>query len=174
MELSRLRLGEVVAGAGAATLLVALLALDWFEFSGAAASGWDSLELLRFLLLVVVALAFTLVALTLLARPVAIPVAAAVVTTGTAIVAVLALLYRVGLDEPGDNALVEVELGAYIGLAAVTAVAAGGWRTMQDERMATETSRRQTDRVLAVRGAPRPPPPERDPERPSRNGDEDE
>lgn len=173
MHLYRLRLGELLVGGSALALFVVLFALDWFSFSGMGASGWDALEIQRFLLLVVVALAGTLVALTVLARPVAMPVAAAVVTTGTAIVALLALLYRVGIDEPGPNPVVEVELGAYLGLAAVTGIAAGAWRTMADERTATAASHRQAERVLAVRGAPRPPPPERDPDRPGRDADEE-
>lgn len=172
MEVARLRTGELLAGGSAAALVVVLLALDWFKFSGVGATGWESLEIIRVLLLVVAALAFTLVALTVLARPVAMPVAAAVVTTGTAALATLVVLYRVGFNEPGPNEVVEVELGAYLGLALTAAIAAGGWRTMQDERTRAGDSQRQTERVLAVRGAPRPVPEEDDADRPGSNGSE--
>lgn len=162
MDLGRLRTGELLAGGSAAALLVVLFALDWFSFSEAGATGWEALEVVRFLLLAVAGLAFTLVALTVLARPVAMPVAAAVILTGTAAIATLVVFFRVGLNEPGPNEFVEVELGAYLGLALTAAIAAGGWRTMQDERTNAPDSIRQTERVLAVRGAPRPVPDEPD------------
>jgi hypothetical protein len=43
------------------------------------------------------------------------------------------------------------------------AILAGAWRTLADERLGAGDSLRQTERVLAVRGAARPAPPERDP-----------
>lgn len=173
VDLGRLRFGELLAGSSAAGLLVVLFAVDWFRFSGVGATGWDALEIQRFLMLALIALAFMLISLTIFARPVAMPVAAAVVMTGTAILTVLALLYRVGINEPGTNDLIEVEIGAYLGLALATAIAVGGWRSMQDERTRSQTSQRQAERVLAVRGAPRPAPPERDPDRPGSDSGEE-
>ena len=57
------------------------------------------------------------------------------------------------------NADVEIELPALLGLLAAIAIAAGGWRTMGDERTDSRESLEQTEDVLRVRGAPRPPPP---------------
>jgi hypothetical protein len=45
------------------------------------------------------------------------------------------------------------------------AIIAGAWRALADERTGSTISLRQTERVLAVRGAARPAPPERDPGR---------
>lgn len=167
MDVGRLRSGELLAGASAVGLVVVLF-VDWFSTG----SGWESFGLLRFLLMIQAGLALTLVALTVLARPVAMPVAAAVITVGVSLLALLALLYRVGLDEPGSNRAVEVQLGAYLGLALCAGIGLGAWRTLQDERTDAADSRRQAERVLAVRGAPRPPPPERDPSRPDPGGGE--
>ena len=90
---------------------------------------------------------------------------AAVVTIGIGTLALLYLLYRVGIDEPGRNALVSVDAGAYLGLLCLLAILAGAWRTLADERKDSAISLRQTERVLAVRGPARPPPPARDPAR---------
>jgi hypothetical protein len=87
------------------------------------------------------------------------------VTVSLGTLTVLYLLYRVGIDEPGPNGQVSIDAGAYVGLACALATVAGAWRTLADERTAAADSLRQTERVLAVRGAPRPPPPKRDPAR---------
>lgn len=164
-DLTRLRFGELVTAGSAAGLLIVLF-VDWFgagELEGA--SGWESLEILRFLLLILIAMAFGVVALTVLARPVAMPVAAAVITLGVAVLCLLCVLFRVAINEPGPNEFVSVELGAYLGIAFTAGIVVGLWRTLQDERTESGASKRQAERVLSVRGAARPAPPERDPER---------
>jgi hypothetical protein len=161
MDLTRLRTGELLAGVSAVALL-ALLFADWFGGE----SGWETMTVARVVLVATVLMALTLVVLTVTARPVAMPVAAGVTTVGLAALAVLLVVYRVVVNEPGPNAAVDLDPGAYLGLAAVLGIAAGAWRSMGDERTQAPASVRQTERVLAVRGAPRPAPPERDPDRP--------
>ena len=160
MDLRRLRSGELVVAAGAAGLAVAMF-LDWFG----GRSAWETLTLGRLLLVVTIALAATLVVMTLSRRAVSMATSAATVTIGVGTLALLYLLYRVGIDEPGPNGLVSIDTGADAGLAFVLAIVGGAWRTLDDERTNAASSLRQTERVLAVRGAPRPPPPERDPRR---------
>ena len=87
----------------------------------------------------------------------------ATVTVGIGSLVLLYLIYRVGIDEPGRNGEVSVDAGAYLGLVCMLAILAGAWRTLADERLGAGDSLRQTERVLAVRGAARPAPPERDP-----------
>ncbi len=162
MSLGRLRSGELLAGASALGLLVVTF-IAWF----AGESAWETLPVIRLFLLATIAMALVLVVLTATENPIALPVAAGVITAGVAIVTWVLVFYRVVVNEPGTNAIVELDSGAYLGLLLVSLVAAGAWRTMQDERTGSERSRRQTERVLAVRGTPRPPPPERDPDRPA-------
>ena len=69
------------------------------------------------------------------------PVAFSVLTAVGGSARDAAVLYRI-LNQPGPNDAVEVERGAWIGLAAAALVAAGGWRSM---------------RVEAIPGAARPP-----------------
>jgi uncharacterized membrane protein len=161
MDPRRLRSGEILAAAGAIGLGVVLFVPDWFD----RASGWSTLTVGRFLLVATIALALTLVVFTLSARAVSMAASASVVTIGIGTLALLYLLYRVGIDEPGRNAFVSVQAGAYLGLLCVLAIVVGTWRALADERKDSEISRELTERVLAVRGAPRPPPPARDPAR---------
>jgi len=79
--------------------------------------------------------------------------------------ALLYLLYRVGIDEPGRNALTSVDAGAYLGLLCLLGILAGTWRAIGDERTDSPNSQHQTERVLAVRGPARPAPAARDPAR---------
>jgi hypothetical protein len=160
MDLRRLRSGELSAGLGAAALAIVMF-LDWFG----GRSAWETLAVGRVLLVLTIALAVTLVVLTLRKRAVSMATSAATVTIGVGALALLALLYRVVLDEPGPNGLVSIDAGAYAGLACVLAIVGGAWRTLADERTDAAASLEQTERVLAVRGAPRPPPPPRDPAR---------
>jgi hypothetical protein len=121
-------------------------------------------------LVALVVCGLTVVVLTVTSRTVAMACSAAAITVGIGALALLFVVYRVVIDEPGSNATVSVQTGAYLGLALVVGVVAGAWRALADERTGTAGSMRQTERVLAVRGAPRKPPPARDPGRPSPRG----
>jgi hypothetical protein len=157
MDLRRVRSGELLAAVSAVGLLVAMF-LDWFG----GRSAWETLTIGDVLLLAVAALALTVVVLTVAARPVAMAASAAVITVGVAALVVVYLLYRLVLDEPGPDAAGTIGIGAYLGLLFVLGCATGAWRALGDERTNSVPALRQTERVLAVRGAPRPPPPERD------------
>jgi hypothetical protein len=162
VDLRRLRGGELLAGAGACGLLVVMF-LAWFG----GRSAWESMAIARVVLVALVLCALTLVVLTVTSRTVAMACSAATITVGVGALALLLVFYRVVVNEPGPNATVTVDLGAYLGLLLVAGIVAGAWRTLADERTATPASLRQTERVLAVRGAPRKAPPARDPGRPA-------
>lgn len=150
MSLARLRSGEILAGAAAAALFV-LLFLDWFEapiigigagFQGIAAdntTGWSSLGWFMVALLVVlIVLGLTLAVLTVRAERVALPVAAAVVTSFLGILTTLVLALRIvtqpGLGAGAPNHLVDVKPVAYLGLLATALLTLGAWRSIADER----------------------------------------
>lgn len=162
MDVRRLRGGELLAGAGAVALLVVMF-LGWFG----GRSAWESMPVVRVLLVALILCSLTIVVLTVTSRTVAMACSAAVITIGAGVITLLPVAYRVAINEPGTNATVTVDAGAYLGLLLVLAVIAGAWRTLADERTGASESLRQAERALAVRGAPRPPPPERDPGRPA-------
>lgn len=157
MEVRHLGSGELLAGASAAGLLAAMF-LHWFG----GRSAWEALTVGRVPLVAVAVLALALVVLTATARPVAMACSAASITVAVAALTTLYLLYRIAVNEPGPDAGFDIGLGAYLGLAAVLGCAAGAWRALADERTDAPASLRQTERVLAVRGSPRPAPPARE------------
>jgi lysylphosphatidylglycerol synthetase-like protein (DUF2156 family) len=162
MDIRRLRSGELLAGASAAGLLLVMF-VEWFGRR----SAWETMAVARVVLVALVLCGLTLVVLTVTSRTVAMACSAATITVGAGAIALLLVVYRVVVNEPGSNASVTIDLGAYLGLLLVLGVIAGAWRTLADERTATAASRRQTERVLAVRGPPRAAPPARDPDRPA-------
>lgn len=162
MDLRQLRSGELLAGLSAGGLLVVTF-LAWFGGQ----SAFDTMPILRFVLLALVVCGLTIVVLTVTSRTVAMACSAAAITVGVGAVTLITVGYRVAINEPGTNATVTLDAGAYLGLLLVFGVIAGAWRTLADERTRTAASLRQTERVLAVRGAARKPPPARDPGRPA-------
>jgi hypothetical protein len=189
MRLTRLRSGEIVAGLGAAALLVSLF-LDWFELADPAVgrepgdlrgptlvavlggavphqTGWGSLGWLALVPLVAtIALTLALVVATVVERTPALPLALGVMIVPVALLAVLVILLRLvaqpdlGTDAP--DAEVVVRWPAYLGLAGAAAALVGAWIALGDERTNTAEARAQTERALRVRGEPRPVPPPRD------------
>ena len=127
MDLSRLRIGELLSGAAALALLVTL-AFDWNRDVGGAESGWSSLGVVTLVLvLAAIAVAFALVFATVTKRPAAIPIGAAGITTAVGIVVLLVLALRVLLLDDSLG-------GAYLGLLCMLLIPVGGWVTMADER----------------------------------------
>jgi len=130
----RLRLGELVAGAGALVLLIATF-LDWYTPSGRGEglSAWSAFTVVDLLLGLVIALGLAVLAFQRVGRGPALPVALEVVTTTLALATTLLVLYRI-LNQPGPNDAIGVSAGAYLGLLAAAAVFYGSWKALSDER----------------------------------------
>jgi hypothetical protein len=132
LSIGRLRGGELLAGAGAVALGVSLF-LEWVGPVGS--SGWDSLGWFVLALVVIALLcAAVLVIFTAADRPVTHIVATAVVTATVAPIALLALVLRALVFQPGPNELTTVEYGAWIGLAGAALLTVGAWWSLADER----------------------------------------
>lgn len=139
----RLRTGELVVAAGGLALLISLFFFKWYgmtlalapgESFSVSANGWHTHSILRWLMLLTILAALALVVLTATQETAAMPLAASVVATVLAGVTTLCLAYRVLLDEPGPNALIDVRFGAYAGLISCAAIFYGGYLSMRDER----------------------------------------
>jgi hypothetical protein len=138
VRIGRLRAGELLGGAGAVLLLVALF-LPWFGFAerlqSPGSTGWDRLGWFVLALAVAAVAAGTwLVIATAAGRPVTQVMGAAVLASTIAPIAFLALLLRALAFQPGPNDVTTVRYGAWIGLLAAAALAIGAWWSMADER----------------------------------------
>jgi len=146
VDFGRLRIGEWLCGLAALGLLVVMFA-PWY--GGEAGDGtispletgnfsaWQAFSVVDLLLALLGAAGLSTALLASARRAPAMPIAAAVVTTGLGIVVALVLLYRL-LNQPGPNDIVAVRSGAYLGLLAVVLLTAGAWLSMGDERTDAE------------------------------------
>lgn len=135
MNLVRLRAGEWLAAAAAVAIAVTLT-MSWY---GARAredtvTGFESFAVIDVLLLVAAAVGLTLAVLQATRTSPALPVAFGVLTVTVGLLAVLLVLYRL-VNEPGPDEFIEVRAGAWLGLAAVLALTAGGWLSIANERV---------------------------------------
>ncbi len=137
----KVRTGEIVAGASAALLLVSMF-LDWYAPTvvfGAldrlelGLTAWEAFGVIDILLALVVLLGLATLVFQFVGRGPATPVAIEVVTATVALIALLLVAYRI-LNQPGPNDVVEVKLGAWIGLLATAGVFWGAWKALSDER----------------------------------------
>lgn len=159
-ESSRLRLGEIVAAVGAILLFVFMFFFKWYgvalpdgvsqtadalgiDLGGASVNGWTGHSVLRWLMLLTIIAALGLAFLTATQRTVALPVTTAVIVTALAALLTLLLAYRVLLNEPGPNDLIEVKIGAWLGLLSSAAIAYGGYLSMRDEGTSLTDAREQ-------------------------------
>jgi hypothetical protein len=162
--MSRLRAGELIAGAGGVGLFV-LLFFDWFGldqdglkhlgwsasapagagetrvqlfWTSGSPDGWSTLGWFMVVLLCVQMLgAAALVYMTLRRASPAWPVGAGVLTWLVGSVIWLVLLVRVCVAQPGPDLLVAVQLPAYLGLFFSALIPIGGLVSIRNERTRT-------------------------------------
>lgn len=134
LRISHLRRGELVAASCAVVLLVQLFGLPWF----ATATGWQSLPVVRRLLLVTAAVGLLLAVFQETRRAPALPVmtgvilAALMLVTGV-ILAALTLVTAIVLVIRLPMSTGTPEAGAYLGLAAVLGILIGAFYSLRDE-----------------------------------------
>jgi hypothetical protein len=145
---SRLRRGEIIVGAGSVVLLASMFVLTWYGLtpqirptaatlgSSTSVTGWDALTNVRWLMLLTIACGLALVCFQAARRAPAIPVTLSVLVTVLGVLTVLALIYRVLINEPGSDAAIEQKAGAFVGLASAIAIVIGGYLSLRDEGIA--------------------------------------
>jgi Mn2+/Fe2+ NRAMP family transporter len=164
IAISRLRPGEIIAGAGAVLLLVLMFAVPWYGVKstltptastlGVSTSldGWDSLSDLRWLLIVTIVAALALAYFQATRRAPAIPVSLSVIVTVLGLVSALALIYRVLINVPGSDSVVDARVGAYLGLASTLAILYGGYASMRQEGISPDDAPAEIETIR--RGEP--------------------
>jgi prepilin signal peptidase PulO-like enzyme (type II secretory pathway) len=130
MKLTRLRLGELIALAGAICVIVALT-LPWYENPEGKLSAWHTFGPAVVLLMLAALFALALVLATLTERSTALPVGAAVWSTLLGLIGVIAAVVRL-LERP-DNAS-SLCAGAWLALAGAVLILVGSWQSIRDER----------------------------------------
>jgi hypothetical protein len=170
-DASRLRRGELIAGASA-VLLFAFMFLPWYGLKVATArrsvalpgsyDAWNAFSVIDWFLLLTIIVAVALPCFQATRRAPAIPVSLSVIGTVLGIVAVILILFRI-IDRPDlvsippalsalaahlDRAL---KIGAFLGLLAALGIAAGCYLSLRQEGIAEKDGPQDIETVSAVR-----------------------
>ena len=141
MDTTKLRLGEVVAGASAILLFIVMF-FHWYGVKGVVfgqtvevggVSAWRVYSYVDILLLILIILALGMVLLSATQRSTALPISTNVVVTGYGAIMTLIVLYRVVINQPGPNNLISVKFWGYVGLLLTAGVAVGAFMAMREE-----------------------------------------
>ena len=130
MSLRRLRLGEVLATAGAVCLIISLT-LPWYENAEGKLGAWSTFGPAVVLLILAAIAALALLLATITERTPALPVAAAVWGVLFGLIAVAAALVR-ALERP-DHAT-SLCAGTWLALVGAVMILLGAWQSIRDER----------------------------------------
>jgi hypothetical protein len=130
MRLTRIRLGELLAAAGAVCLIVSLT-LPWYATPEGNLGAWSTFGPAVVLLILAAIAALVLLVATVTERTPALPVAAGVWCVLFGLIGVLAAIVRV-LERP-DHAT-SLCAGAWLALVGAVAILLGAWQSIRDER----------------------------------------
>ena len=126
-------------------LAIVLFALPWYGFKPAVSpvagtlglstsfNGWQSLSHTRWLLVLTILAAVALAYFQATRRAPAIPVTLSVIVTALGLVSLLALIYRVLINVPGPDSILQAKAGAYVGLLCAVGVLIGAILSMRQE-----------------------------------------
>jgi uncharacterized membrane protein HdeD (DUF308 family) len=132
MSLRRLRMGELLALAGAICLIVSLLE-PWYEGPLGQLDAWDTFGPGIVLLLAALSAALAMALSALTERSPALPVSTAVWSVLLGLIGLIAAIVRV-IERP-DHAS-SLCVGAWLALAGALAILLGAWLALRDERPA--------------------------------------
>jgi hypothetical protein len=126
-DVSRLRGGEWIVGAGSAVLLASMLLLPWFAGSRTI-DGWNALTHFRWLAAVTLAIAAGLLFFQATRAAPAVPATLSLLVMFFGAATAAWLVFRVGIDPTGGR-----KIGGWIGLAGALALTYGGYLSLRLE-----------------------------------------
>jgi hypothetical protein len=153
----------LISAASALILLALMLLLKWFGLAGnpgptaaraavsTAENAWRGLTVLRWLMLltILVAVGSVILHATQRSHGAKTDTSAIVTVIGTITAALLA--YRVLIDLPTPDRVIDQKIGAFLGLLSAIGIAYGGYESMREERARTralvQRARRRRNRV---------------------------
>jgi hypothetical protein len=160
LDLGRLRRGELIAAGSAVLLLVVMFLLKWYGVGGvvgafaaragisASVNGWHALTILRWLMLLTIIAALALAYLQASQPSPALPVSASVIVTVLGALLTILLIYRVLINEPGPDNLVDPKPGAFIGLLSAVGITYGGYASLREEGLSIRDARTEVETAL--------------------------
>lgn len=158
MDLKSVNLGQRIA-AGGGVLLFVFLFVGWYTVGGTigdiagrlgvdvSMSGWEAHTVLRWLLLLTIVAAVGLAVLSAMKRPIA-ELPGSAIVAGLGIVATAITAFRMFVDQPGPDKLIDLKFGAWFGLIGLVAITVGGWMSMHEEGTSVHAAAEQLRRAF--------------------------
>jgi hypothetical protein len=159
--------GELISAGSALLLLVTMFALEWFGVVGPAGhmrsgmngaeDAWNGLTVVRWLMLVTIAVALGSVLLHATQRGHGAKTNTSLLVTALGTLTAALLIYRVLIELPAPDQIVDVKLGGFLGLLSAIGIALGGWESIREQRarVAALAHRSRRKSRLAPRPGPR-------------------
>ena len=169
MDTTKLRLGEVIAGASA-ILLFFVMFLHWYggksvtvlgrTISGGGASAWQVYSYTDLLLFLLIVLTVGMVLLSATQRSVALPLSLNVIVTAFGGLMTLIVLYRVAINPPGPNDFITAKFWGYVGILLTAGIAGGAFMAMREEGTSFSDAAQRLQGAAGGGAAPPPVPPQ--------------
>ena len=141
---SRIHTGELISAASALLLVPIMFALEWYGVVGlprarrsgitTAENAWRALTMVRWLMLLTIVVALGSVVLHATQRSHGAKTDTSVVVAVLGTLTAVLLGYRVLIELPNVNSVVDVKIGAFLGLFSAVGIALGGYESMREER----------------------------------------
>ncbi len=142
----RVHRGELISLCSALLLLIIMFALEWYgvdEMPGPdtartglshAENAWHALTVVRWVMVAAIAVSFGSVVVHATQRSHGVKTDTGLIVWLLGSAAAALLVYRVLIDLPSPNSVVDQKLGAYLGLLSAVGIAYGGFESMREER----------------------------------------
>ncbi len=160
----RVHTGEVISASSALLLVPIMFALEWFGKVGVpevrrsgttgVENAWNGMSLVRWLMLAAILVALGSVVLHANQRGHGTRTATGAPVAALGTLLALSVGYRVLLVPPSPDSVVDVKLGAFLGLLAAIGIALGGFESAREERAHRNDVVQRSSRVRAVASGP--------------------
>ncbi|HUO69824.1 MAG TPA: hypothetical protein VMU39_03525 [Solirubrobacteraceae bacterium] len=140
----RIRTGELISAACALLLAPMMFVLEWYGVVGVpgtrrsgittAENAWQTLTYTRWVMVVAIVVALGSVCLHITQRSHGAKTDTSIVVATIGTIAAVLLVYRVLIEPPNPSSVVDVKIGAFLGLLAAIGIAIGGIESIREER----------------------------------------
>jgi hypothetical protein len=172
MDLGLVRGGLRIAAIGAVLLFVFLFFFDWYTVGGAlgalaeragvgkpSVNGWHAHEDLRWLMLLTIIAALGLAFMAASRQKLSLPVAPSVILTALAGLTTILVAYRVIINNPGPDSVIDTKIGAWLGVISLAVITVGGYLSMKEEGVSFSEAGEQAREAVSGMAKPDEPAP---------------
>ena len=162
LDLKRVNLGQQIAALGSVLLFIFLF-IGWYKVGGAIGAfadqfgvnvslkGWDAHTLLRWLMLLTIVAALALAFMNATKRELPkLPLSPSVILAVLAAVTTLLLAFRMFINQPGPDKLIDLKFGAWLGLLSLIAITVGAWLSMRAEGTSVRAAGEQMRKAVGT------------------------